>query len=164
MKTSQLMKLFEDELKNILWVEKALTKLIPFLIKNATSRDLIEALSLHLEQTNKHVERLAEVFLHLNKKPIVIKCEVMESLIKEAREIIESCESGSMRDAAIISAVQKVEHYEIATYVTIHQFAKKIGLIEVAELLEVTLQEEKATDNKLSEVATTAINVDLAED
>jgi ferritin-like metal-binding protein YciE len=86
--------------------KKRLTKLIPFLIKNATSRDLIEALSLHLEQTNKHVERLSEVFYILT-KPIVIKCEVMESLIKEAREIIESCESGSMRDAAIISAVQK---------------------------------------------------------
>jgi ferritin-like metal-binding protein YciE len=86
----------------------------------------------------------------------------MESLIKEAREIIESCESGSMRGSYYICS-SKVEHYEIATYVTIHQFAKKIGLIEVAELLEVTLQEEKATDKKLSEVATTAINVDLAE-
>ncbi|MFT5251927.1 MAG: ferritin-like metal-binding protein YciE [Flavobacteriales bacterium] len=164
MKTFQLMKLFEDELKNILWAEKALTKAIPFLIKNATSRDLIEVLSLHLEQTNKHVERLSEVFSHINKKPIAIKCEVMESLIKEARKIIESCESGSMRDAAIVSAVQKVEHYEIATYVTLRQFVKKLGLIEVAELLKVTLQEEKATDKKLSEVVTSAINVEVAEE
>ncbi len=164
MKTSQLMKLFEDELKDILWAEKALTKAIPLMIKNATSIDLIEALSLHLEETNEHVERLAKIFTHIYKKPVAKKCEAMDGLIKEAGEIMESCEAGAMRDAGIISAAQKVEHYEIATYGTLHQFAQTLGLNDVAELLKATLKEEKAADKKLSEVATSAINIEAAEE
>jgi ferritin-like metal-binding protein YciE len=88
----------------------------------------------------------------------------MEGLIKEATEIMESCEEGSMRDAGIISAAQKVEHYEIATYGTLRQFAETLDLDEVAALLETTLQEEKNADLKLSEVAMDAVNVDVAEE
>jgi ferritin-like metal-binding protein YciE len=143
MKTSQLMKLFEDQLKNIFWSEKALTKAITFMIKNATSIDLIEALLFHLEKTNKQVERLVKIFADINKKPVVIKCEVMEGLIKVAREITKYCELGAMSEASIISASQKVEHYKIVTYVTLHQFAKKLGLIEVAELLKKPYKKKK---------------------
>ena len=164
MKTSQLMKLFEDELKDVFWAEKELTKAIPLMIKNATSMELIEALSKHLEETNEQVGRLAQVFALINKKPVAKKCEAMEGLIKEAGEIMESCEIGAMRDAGIISAAQKVEHYEMATYGTLRQFAQTLGLTEVAKLLKITLKEEKAADKKLSEVAINAVNIEAAEE
>ena len=164
MKTSQLMKLFEDELKDIFWAEKELTKAIPLMVKNATSMELIEALSKHLEETNEQVGRLAQVFALINKKPAAKKCDAMEGLIKEAAEIMESCEVGAMRDAGIISAAQKVEHYEMATYGTLRQFAQTLGLTEVAKLLKVTLKEEKAADKKFSEVAMSAINIEAAEE
>jgi ferritin-like metal-binding protein YciE len=163
LKASQLMKLFEDELKAIFWAEKALTRAIPLMIKNATSIELIDVLISHLEETNNHVERLAQVFLLIDKKPVAKKCQTMEGLIKEAAQIMESCEPGAMRDAGIISAAQKVEHYEIATYGTLRQFAITLGLSEVVELMKATLKEEKAADKKLSEVATTCINIEASE-
>jgi len=163
MQSSQLMKLFEDELKDIYWAEKALTKAIPKMIKNATSEELIDALTAHLEETNEQVTRLTEVFNSIEKKPVAKKCEAMEGLIKEATEIMESCEEGAMRDAGIISAAQKVEHYEIASYGTLRQFAETLGLQEAVTLLNATLDEEKAADERLSEVAMSAINVEAAE-
>ncbi|HWZ21377.1 MAG TPA: ferritin-like domain-containing protein [Cytophagaceae bacterium] len=162
MKSSQLMKLFEDELKDIYWAEKALTKAIPKMIKNATSEELITALENHLTQTERHVSRVERVFEILGKKATAKKCEAMTGLIKEAEEIMQSCEDGSMCDAGIISAGQKMEHYEIATYGTLRQFAETLGLNDVADLLEETLSEEKAADEKLSEVAKSAINVEAA--
>lgn len=164
MQSSQLMKLFEDELKDIYWAEKALTKAIPKMIKNATSEELIDALTSHLAETENQVLRLEEVFASIDKKATAIKCEAMDGLIREAGEIMESCESGSMRDAGIISAAQKVEHYEIATYGTLRQFAETLGLNEAVSLLEATLNEEKAADEKLSAVATEAINIEAAQE
>ncbi len=163
MHSSQLMKLFEDELKDIYWAEKALTKAIPKMIKNATSEELIEALEFHLDETEEQVKRVEQVFELLGKKATAKKCEAIEGLIKEAAEIMESCETGAMCDAGIISAAQKVEHYEIATYGTLRQFAETLNLTEVASLLETTLDEEKAADEKLSVVATNAINVEAAQ-
>jgi ferritin-like metal-binding protein YciE len=116
MQSSQLMKLFEDELKDIYWAEKALTKAIPKMIKNATSPELIEALQSHLTETQNQVLRTEDIFESIDKKAVGKKCEAMEGLIKEAGAIMESCEAGAMRDAEIISAAQKVEHYEIASY------------------------------------------------
>jgi ferritin-like metal-binding protein YciE len=110
------MKLFEDELKDIYWAEKALTKAIPKMIKNATSPELIEALQSHLTETQNQVLRTEDIFESIDKKAVAKKCEAMEGLIKEAGAIMESCEAGAMRDAEIISAAQKVEHYEIASY------------------------------------------------
>jgi len=162
MQSSQLMKLFVDELKDIYWAEKALTKAIPKMIKNATSTELSDGLKSHLEETNMQIERLVEVFELIDKKAVAKKCEAMDGLIREAGEIMESCEKGSMRDAGIISAAQKIEHYEIATYGTLRQFAETLGLDEVEKLLAATLQEEKDADEKLSEVATSAINVEAA--
>jgi len=164
MQSSQLMKLFEDELKDIYWAENALVKAMPKMIKNATSEELNSALTDHLEETKGHVSRLEEVFSLIDVKAEGKKCEAMEGLIKEASEIMESCEEGSMRDAGIISAAQKVEHYEIATYGTLRQFAETLGLDKVAEMLETTLQEEKEADLKLSDVAMDAVNVDAAEE
>lgn len=163
MQSSQLMKLFEDELKDIYWAEKALTKAIPKMIKNATSPDLIDALAAHLTETENQVVRAEEIFESIGKKAVAKKCEAMEGLIKEAGAIMESCETGAMRDAGIISAGQKVEHYEIASYGTLRQFAETLGLTEAVTLLAATLDEEKAADEKLSEVATAAINIEAAE-
>lgn len=162
MQSSQLMKLFEEELKDIYWAEKALTKAIPKMIKNATSEDLIDALENHLEETEEQVVRVEQVFEFLGKKAVAKKCEAMEGLIKEAISIMEECEDGAMCDAGIISAGQKIEHYEIASYGTLCQFAETLGLTEAVLLLAATLDEEKAADEKLSEVAMNAINVEAA--
>jgi len=163
MESSQLMGLFEDELKDIYWAEKALVKAIPKMIKNATSEELVEALKAHLTETEGQVTRVEQVFEAIGKKPVAVKCEAITGLIKEAGEIMEECEAGSMCDAGIISAAQKIEHYEIATYGTLRQFAETLGLSEVVTLLETTLNEEKGADVKLTEVAVSAINVEAAE-
>lgn len=163
MQSSQLMKLFEEELQDIYWAEKALTKAIPKMIKNATSEELIDALTSHLAETENQVSRVEQVFESIGKKAVAKKCEAMEGLIKEAEEIMESCEAGAMCDAGIISAGQKVEHYEIATYGTLRQFAETLGLAEAVSLLEASLDEEKAADEKLSEVATDAVNIEAAQ-
>ena len=164
MQSSQLMKLFEEELKDIYWAEKALTKAIPKMIKNATSADLIDALENHLMETEEQVNRVEQVFELTGKKAVAKKCEAMEGLIKEAEEIMEECEEGAMRDAGIISAGQKVEHYEIASYGTLRQFAETLGLTEAVSLLEETLNEEKIADEKLTEVALSAVNVEASEE
>lgn len=163
MKSSQLMKLFEEELKDIYWAEKALTKAIPKLINNASSNELIETLQNHLVETEEQVKRLEVIFGHIGKKATAKKCEAMSGLIKEAEAIMEECEEGAMCDAGIISAAQKVEHYEIASYGTLRQFAETLGLDQSAELLALTLDEEKAADEILSELAIAAINIEAAE-
>jgi len=162
--SSQLMKLFEEQLKDILWAEKALTKAIPKMISNATSAELVNALTDHLEETKEHVTRLEEVFASIDKKPASAKCEAMDGLIKEAEEIMGLCEDGAMCDAGIIAAAQKIEHYEIATYGTLREFAETLDLTEAAEILEETLNEEKAADETLTRVATNAINIEAAEE
>lgn len=163
MKSSQLMKLFEDELKDIYWAEKALTKAIPKMVKNATSTDLIDALESHLSETQKQVTRLEEVFNSIDKKAAAKKCDAMEGLIKEGQEIMEECEEGAMCDAGIISAAQKIEHYEIASYGTLRQFAETLALSKAVDLLAQTLNEEKAADRKLYDIAVSAVNVKAAE-
>jgi len=160
---SKLHKLFEEELKDIYWAEKALTKAIPKMIKNATSQELIEALENHLEETEGHVERCEKAFELLGKTAQAKKCEAMDGLITEAEEIMEESDEGVMRDAGIISAAQKVEHYEIATYGTLCQFANTLGLDEIKDLLGETLDEEKTADETLTEVAETAVNIEAAQ-
>jgi ferritin-like metal-binding protein YciE len=164
MQSSQLMKLFEDELKDIYWAEKALTKAIPKMINNATSEELIEGLTSHLAETEEQVTRVEQIFQLIEKKPVAKKCEAMAGLIKEAEEIMEECEEGAMCDAGIISAGQKVEHYEIASYGTLRQFAETLELDEAVELLQTTLDEEKAADEKLTEVAVSTVNLEAAEE
>lgn len=164
MQTSQLMKLFEDGLKDIYWAEKALMKALPKMAKNATSEELIEALENHLAETEVQIERVEQVFEILGKKATAKKCDAMEGLIKEGEGIMEECEEGSMMDAGIIAAGQKIEHYEIASYGTLRTFAETLGLDDAADLLEATLEEEKAADETLTEVAMSAINVQAAEE
>jgi len=160
--SSQLGKLFEEQLKDIYWAEKALTKAIPKMIKKASSQELIDCLESHLAETEEQVKRAEEVFAVLGKEPKAKKCEAMDGLIKEAEEIMEESEEGPMRDAGIIAAAQKVEHYEIASYGTLRTFAGILGLDDAAEILESTLEEEKNADSKLTDVAVTAINLEAA--
>ncbi len=158
-----LRELFIDELKDIFWAEKALTKALPKMIKNATTDELVEALKAHLDETKNHVTRLEQVFEAIGEKAVAKKCEAMAGLIKEAGEILESTEVGVVRDAGIIAAGQKVEHYEIATYGTLCTFAKTLGEDKAASLLAETLNEEIHADEKLSAIAEASINLEAAE-
>lgn len=155
--------LFVDGIKDIYWAEKELTKSIPKMIENATDEILKEALTGHLEETKNQVTRLEEVFSSIGEKVAAKKCEAMAGLTKEAGEIMEATKQGVVRDAGIIAAGQKVEHYEIATYGTLVSFAKILGKNEAVSLLEETLNEEKAADKTLSEISD-SINVDAAEE
>ena len=156
---SQLEKLFHDALKDIYWAEKALTKALPKLMKKATTEELRSAIGEHIEQTQGQVSRLEEVFELLEQKAQAKKCDAMEGLIKEAESVVEETENGTAtRDAGIIMACQKVEHYEIATYGTLVSFAHTLGYDEAAGILEQTLEEEKQTDQALTEVAENSIN------
>jgi len=156
---SQLQKLFHDSLKDIYWAEKALTKALPKLMKKATTEELKSAIEEHIAQTQEQVGRIEEVFELMEQRAQAKKCEAMEGLIKEAESIVEETEDGSMtRDAGIIAACQKVEHYEIATYGSLVSFAHTLGLDEAAGILEQTLEEEKETDQILTSVAESGIN------
>jgi ferritin-like metal-binding protein YciE len=157
---SGLKKLFETELKDIYWAENALVKAIPEMMENATSPELMNALTVHLEVTREQVKRLDDVFKSMGMKAEGKKCDAMEGLIEEARSIMEETDKGFVRDAGIISAAQKVEHYEIATYGTLCAMAKTLGMEAAAELLQETLNEEKDADQLLTQIAEASINVE----
>ncbi|MBF4464131.1 ferritin-like domain-containing protein [Flavobacterium sp. LC2016-12] len=160
---SGLTELFEDGLKDIYWAEKALTKALPKMAKNATSPELIDALNSHLTETEGQISRLEQVFELAGQKAVAKKCDAMAGLIEEGNGILEETEIGVVRDAGIIAACQKIEHYEIATYGTLRQFAETLGMEEAASLLEQTLEEEKAADKALTIVAVNAVNFEAAE-
>src|SRR5690606_11838765 len=162
LQNSKLHKLFEEELKDIYWAEKALVKAIPKMIKKASSEDLVQALESHLAETEEHVTRVEEVFAEIGMDPKAKKCESMEGLISEAEEVMKDAEEGAMLDAGIIASAQKVEHYEIASYGTLRTFAQTLGLTNAVQLLEQNLTEEKAADEKLTEVAEASINMQAA--
>ncbi|MBC8046598.1 MAG: DUF892 family protein [Fimbriimonadaceae bacterium] len=150
---SSLNELFEDALKDMYWAEKALLKALKKLEKNATSEDLQKAINDHLQVTETQAQRLEQVFNIIGKKAVAKKCDAMEGLIKEGEGMIEETEPGSVRDAAIIAASQKVEHYEIASYGTLKYFAETLEMEEAAEILDGILNEEKEADELLSDIA-----------
>jgi ferritin-like metal-binding protein YciE len=154
--------LFIDELKDIYWAEKALTKALPKMAKNASDPGLVSALQEHLSVTQTQVTRVEQVFESLGERAQAKKCEAMDGLIKEADDIMKGTKPGVVRDAGIISACQKVEHYEIASYGTLASFAKTLGEDEAVSLLEETLAEEKEADQTLSDIAETSINIGAA--
>jgi ferritin-like metal-binding protein YciE len=160
-----LMELFTDSIKDIYWAENQLVKALPKMQKAATSPELAAAIADHLEVTKTHVSRLEEVFGLLGKKPQAKKCEAMEGLTKEGEEIVESTEDGSAtRDAGIIMASQKVEHYEIASYGSLVQLATVLGLSEAADILTQTLEDEKDADQKLTDIAENSINYNAVQE
>ena len=154
MKKSGLSDLFIDELADMLSSENQIIEALPKLIELASSPDLKKALSSHLKETENQVTRIEEIFSILKLDPEEKTCEAMEGLIEEADEIVEDKSKSPTLDAAIISAAQKVEHYEIASYGTLRSFAKHLGLDKrVMDLLQETLDEEGAADKKLTKIA-----------
>jgi ferritin-like metal-binding protein YciE len=162
---SRLTEFLHDEIKDIYWAEKHIVTALPKMKKAATSQELKDAFEDHLEVSRTHVERLEKVFSLLGAKPQAKKCEAMEGILKEGDSIVEDTEEGTAtRDAGLILAAQKVEHYEIATYGGLRQIATTLGLDDVAALLQDTLAEEKEADSTLTEVAEQHINYDAAEE
>jgi len=160
MKVKNLHDLYVEELKDLYSAEKQLLKAIPKMAKAACSDELRKGFEEHLEQTEGQVARLEEIFEELGVSPRGKKCLAMEGLIAEGKEIMEEDMDENVLDAALIAAAQKVEHYEIAGYGTVCTFAKLLGEDRAAELLQETLDEEKETDVKLTELAETAVNVE----
>jgi len=148
-----LEKLYVDELKDLFSAEKQLTKALPKMAKAASSEDLKNGFEEHLEQTKGHVQRLEEIFTMLNEKAGGKKCVGMEGIIQEGAEVIAEAYEGDVMDAALISAAQRVEHYEIAAYGTVCAYAELLGESDHAALLRQTLDEEKETDEKLTELS-----------
>lgn len=159
-----LRELFVDSLKDIYWAEKALTKALPKMAKNSSAPKLVEAINEHLKVTENQVARLEEVFASIGEKAVAKKCDAMDGLIKEGEGIMEETQPGPVRDAGIIAASQKVEHYEIATYGTLAAFARTLGEDMAAGLLEQTLEEEKEADKTLTEAAYNDINFDASDE
>ncbi|SHL88450.1 ferritin-like domain-containing protein [Mucilaginibacter sp. OK098] len=159
MEDSEFHKFFVDELKDIYWAEKHLVKALPKMQKAATSSDLAAAFKKHTGETQTHIDRLEQVFALLDEKAVAKKCDAMEGLLAEAAGILEDTEKGThTRDAGLILAAQKVEHYEIATYGSLRTFAETMGHTDVAELLQQTLNNEKATDVALTQAAESIVN------
>jgi ferritin-like metal-binding protein YciE len=155
--------LFFEELRDIYGAEKQLTQALPKMRKACTSQDLAMAFEDHLTVTQNQILRLEQIFQALGKKPEAKKCEGMEGLIKEGESMIKDTEEGSAtRDVGLIVSAQKIEHYEIAAYGSLRQLAKTIDKAEISKLLEDTLEEEKATDMLLSNLAETLINQDAS--
>ncbi|MGV8878458.1 MAG: ferritin-like domain-containing protein [Sphingobacteriaceae bacterium] len=163
MENSEFHSFFVDELKDIYWAEKHLVKALPKMKKASTSKQLAQAFEKHAAETQMHIETLEQVFSLLGEKAAAKKCEAMEGLLAEAESIIGDTEKGTLvRDAGLILAAQKVEHYEIATYGTLRTFAENMGHLDVMNLLQQTLDNEKATDVALTEVAEAFVNEQAA--
>jgi ferritin-like metal-binding protein YciE len=147
-----------DEIKDLYHAEKQLTKALPKLAKAASHEDLREAFEMHLEETREQVTRLEEVFEALGEKVKAKPCPGMAGIIEEGNDTIQQDAEGAVLDAALIAAAQRAEHYEIGAYGTCAEWARLLGLDEVAGLLETTLEEEKAADKKLTSLAESEIN------
>jgi ferritin-like metal-binding protein YciE len=153
MSKESLRELYVDELKDLYSAETQLVKALPKMAKAASSDELREAFEEHLQETEEHVSRLEQIFQQLDEKPTGKKCMGMEGLVKEGAEVIGEDYEDETKDAGIIGAAQRVEHYEIAAYGTAREFAKLLGEDEHVSLLEETLEEEKQADAKLTELA-----------
>ena len=151
--------LFEDCLKDALWAENALYKALPKMAKNATSAKLKKALLDHREETAGQIKTLKAVFKSIGVKAEEEKCDAMAGILDEGEGILEATEVGAVRDAGIIAACQKAEHYEIASYGTMISYAKILKHSEAKKLLTSILAEEKNADKNLSKLATSEINI-----
>ena len=159
MKIETLRELFVDELQDLHSAEQQITKALPKLIKTSHDPQLKQAFEHHLEETKNHVTRLEQILQRLNEKPKGKTCEGMKGLLKEGEERISDGGEADVLDAGIISAAQRVEHYEIAAYGSARTYAELLGDQEAVRLLSQTLDEEKAADSKLNQVART-VNVE----
>jgi ferritin-like metal-binding protein YciE len=153
MKMNRLDDLYLDQLKDLYSAEKQLVQALPKMAKAASSEELKMGFEEHLGQTKNHVARLEQIFAALGSSPGRKKCVAMEGLIEEGQEAIELEGNASVRDAALIAAAQRVEHYEIAAYGTVRTYAQHLGYSDQNNLLQMTLDEEGATDKKLTALA-----------
>ena len=160
--TNPLEELLVDELKDIYSAENQIVKALPKMAKAASSPELKRAFERHLEETRRQVERLDQIGQALEVKLTGKKCRGMEGLIEEGKEIMEEFDDEDAIDAGLIGAAQKVEHYEIAAYGTARTHAEVLGFTKAARLLQQTLDEEEATDKKLTQLAESIVNVEAA--
>jgi len=162
MELSSLEDLLVEELKDLYSAEKQLTKALPKMAKGANHEELKQAIQEHLTQTEEHVRRLEQCFEQLGQAPKAKKCQAMEGLIEEGAELLKQDADDDVKDAGIIAAAQKVEHYEIAGYGTVRAYAELLGHEDVVQLLQQTLDEEKETNEKLNDLAMSTINVEAS--
>lgn len=154
--------LFINQIEDLYDAEKRITKALPKMIDAATSSNLKEALQHHLTETEGHVTRLERIFSGLNRTPERETCEAMKGLLSEGEEMIKADGAPDVKDAALIAAAQRVEHYEMSGYGTARTFAQRLGYTDAASLLQSTLREEMAADKKLTEIAESSVNVRAA--
>lgn len=150
--------LFIEQLEDLYDAEKRLTDALPKMAEAASDAELKQAFKAHELQTHEHVARLEQIFHRIGKSPSRETCQAMKGLIKEGEEMINARGDEAVRDAALIAAAQRVEHYEIAGYGTLRTFARQLGLTDVAQTLQQTLDEEGETDQRLTDIAETRIN------
>lgn len=162
MKLPSLKTLLIEELRDLYSAETQLVKALPKMAKAASTEELSEAFNEHLEVTKEHVNRLEEIFEQLDEKPKGHMCAAMEGLIKEGNDIIEAEGEDSVRDAGLIIAAQKIEHYEIAGYGSARTIAELLGEDRAAELLQETQDEEEETDQRLTQLAEDVVNPEAA--
>ncbi len=158
MKIETLQDLFVDELKDLYDAEKQLVKALPKMAGASSSDRLRQAFQSHLEETKGHVERLDRIFSQLNEKTSGESCDAMKGLVKEGDEVVSHIQESPLRDAGLIGAANRVEHYEMAAYGTARTFAQILGYTDAVQLLDRTLEEEKAADRKLTQIAETMVN------
>lgn len=157
-----LSKLLEEQIKDLYSAEKQLVKALPKMAKGASNADLQEAFQTHLEETRGHVERLEQIAQHLGVKPTGKHCKGMEGLLEEGTELLEEEGEDAILDAGLIAAAQRVEHYEIAGYGSARAIAETLGLNEIVDLLQETLDEEGAADKKLTSISEGGLLSDAA--
>ena len=163
MKLETLKDLYIEELKDIYDAEHQILKALPKMTKAATSESLREAFQEHEEVTQGQIDRLDQIFERLGAKAKGKKCKAMEGLVADGQELMDEDAADDVMDAGLIAAAQRVEHYEIAVYGTLRAYAEQLGMDEDAELLQETLDEEKETDDKLTDLATDCINTEAEE-
>jgi ferritin-like metal-binding protein YciE len=160
----KLKDLFVDEIKDLYNAEKQVTKALPQMAKKASSEKLKEAFENHLKETENQIKRLEQVFKELDMTPKGKKCEGIEGIISEGKEMMKEINEPSLLDAALISAAQKVEHYEIASYGTVRTYAEMLNLGKAANLLQETLDEESSANEKLTTLALSGVNEDALQE
>jgi ferritin-like metal-binding protein YciE len=156
--------LFVDQLRDLYSAEQQLTKALPKMAEAASSQELKQALTMHLEQTKQHAEHLKQLITGMDERPTGETCKAMQGLIEEGEEVIDKKRADeSVRDAAIIAAAQRVEHYEISGYGTARTFAQRLGNQEAAQILDQILQQESQADEKLTQIAMSSVNQQAAQ-
>jgi len=161
-RSSQLMVLFEKQLQEMLWSEKALVEALPQMGKEASTDELVNALQEHLQETNTHVQKLEQVFKSVEKNVQTVKSLSMEAVLEKGKQMMQECEKGMMCDAAIIAVAQMAEHLEMAAYGTLAHYAEVLEMREAKDIFVQILDQEKNADKKLTKIATSVVNVEAA--